>query len=79
MTAHDPPRIATPCIQTCVMDADSGHCIGCGRTRDEIAGWITLSPEERLAVMAALPERRARLTRDRRRKGGARARRASRD
>ncbi len=75
MTARTPPRIESPCIQVCVVDADSGYCIGCGRTRGEIAGWIGFTPQERRAVMEALPERLSALTRNRARKGGARARR----
>ena len=49
----------TPCIDVCEMDASSGLCIGCGRTLDEIAGWADMSPEERRAIMAVLPARKA--------------------
>jgi uncharacterized protein len=41
------------------MDASSGLCIGSGRTLDEIAGWADMSPEERRAIMAVLPARKA--------------------
>jgi predicted Fe-S protein YdhL (DUF1289 family) len=41
------------------MDACSGLCIGCGRTVDEIARWAEMSPEERRAIMAVLPARKA--------------------
>jgi hypothetical protein len=34
-------------------------CIGCGRTLDEIAGWADMSAEERRAIMALLPARKA--------------------
>ena len=47
----------TPCIQTCVIDPVTGFCIGCGRTGAEVGGWIAMTPAERRAVMAALPER----------------------
>jgi hypothetical protein len=47
----------TPCIKTCVIDPVTGLCIGCGRTAAEIGGWIGMSPAERAAVMAGLPER----------------------
>ena len=49
----------TPCVDICEIDSTSGLCRGCGRTIDEIAGWSQMSPEERRAVMAALPARRA--------------------
>ena len=49
----------TPCIDVCEMDGASGLCLGCGRTIDEIAGWSEMSPEERGAIMAVLPARKA--------------------
>ena len=49
----------TPCIDICEMDGASGLCLGCGRTLDEIARWAGMSPEERRAVMAVLPARKA--------------------
>jgi len=49
--------LETPCVNTCLLDAETGLCIGCGRTIDEIARWATMSDQERRAIMAALPER----------------------
>nr|WP_277924179.1 DUF1289 domain-containing protein [Sphingomonas hankookensis] len=43
----------------CSMDTDTGWCLGCGRTRDEIARWTAIDPDARRAVMALLPERMA--------------------
>ena len=40
-----------------MLDDDSGLCAGCGRSRDEIARWINLTPQERRAIMNILPER----------------------
>jgi len=37
----------------------TGYCFGCGRTRDEISAWISMTPETRRAVMAELPARLA--------------------
>lgn len=53
--------IETPCVQVCVLDPATGWCVGCGRTGEEIGGWLGLTPRERRAVMAALPERMAAL------------------
>jgi predicted Fe-S protein YdhL (DUF1289 family) len=50
-------RISTPCLRVCLLDPETGLCEGCGRTRDEIAGWGGMSEEERLAIMAGLEER----------------------
>ncbi len=51
------PRIETPCIKTCVIDARSRLCEGCGRTIDEIAAWSTYTSEHRRRIMAELPSR----------------------
>ncbi len=55
-------RVASPCISVCVMDAATGVCIGCLRTLDEIAAWTVLDADAKRAVLAELPQRRARLT-----------------
>lgn len=51
--------IESPCILVCSIDMATGYCFGCGRTRDEIAQWIVMSPETRRTVMAELPARLA--------------------
>jgi uncharacterized protein len=53
--------IASPCIKVCAVDGRANACIGCGRTLAEIGGWTRLSPAERAAIMAELPERKRRL------------------
>ena len=50
-------RASTPCIRVCILDPDTGLCEGCGRTREEIASWFRLSEQDRLRIMAELPER----------------------
>ena len=49
--------IESPCILVCSIDMKTGYCFGCGRTRDEIAEWIGMTPEQRRAVMVLLPAR----------------------
>ena len=49
--------IESPCILVCSIDMATGYCFGCGRTRDEIGDWLTMSPDRRSAVMAELPAR----------------------
>jgi uncharacterized protein len=57
-----PPKpIATPCVQVCVVDGESGLCLGCHRTLNEVASWSKLTDDERVAIMAALPGRRSRI------------------
>ena len=69
--------IETPCIKICVVDPETGFCIGCGRTRNEIAGWLGMVPGERRTVMNALSERVATLTLRKTRRGGRRGRLAA--
>ncbi|ODR94685.1 hypothetical protein AUC70_08735 [Methyloceanibacter stevinii] len=54
----------TPCVNVCMLDDASGLCVGCGRSGAEIAGWVDMSPAERRAIMAALPERMRQLERE---------------
>ncbi|MGB8819404.1 MAG: DUF1289 domain-containing protein [Rhizobiaceae bacterium] len=49
--------IESPCILVCSIDMATGYCFGCGRTRDEIGGWMTMTSPERRAVMEILPAR----------------------
>jgi predicted Fe-S protein YdhL (DUF1289 family) len=49
--------ISTPCTKVCSIDARTGLCIGCGRTCEEIAHWLSLNETERLRIMADLPAR----------------------
>jgi len=37
MNASALPAIGTPCIKVCVIDPETGFCIGCGRAGMEIA------------------------------------------
>jgi len=46
-------KMETPCVKVCVIDEKTTHCIGCGRTRHEIAEWTGLTKNERLSIMAA--------------------------
>jgi hypothetical protein len=56
-----PKAIATPCIKVCVVDGESGLCMGCYRQLSEVAQWSRFSDEERAAIMADLPGRRSRI------------------
>lgn len=56
-----PKAIATPCIKVCVVDGESGLCMGCYRQLSEVAGWSRLTEDERTAIMADLPGRRSRI------------------
>lgn len=53
--------IVTPCVKVCVVDGESGLCLGCYRTLAEVAGWARLSDDERAVLMDELPSRRDRI------------------
>jgi len=74
MTQPPSLPIRSPCIKLCVIEPESGFCIGCGRSREEIAGWVGFSPQQRDALMLELPERLTNLTRNKSRRGGRRGR-----
>ena len=55
----DEAEVRSPCTSVCTIDDATGLCIGCYRSLDEIAGWISLSTDRKRAVIATLPSRRA--------------------
>lgn len=55
----DQQAIESPCISICELDAESGLCTGCLRTREEIAIWGRADNETRLAILDKLRDRRA--------------------
>lgn len=60
-------EVESPCIKICVIHPESRLCTGCLRSLDEIAAWSRLTPEERRAILDALPARSPQLAR---RRGG---------
>ena len=42
----------TPCVSICKLE--DGICIGCKRTKEEIAKWKRYTDEERMVVMKRL-------------------------
>ncbi|NKW80546.1 DUF1289 domain-containing protein [Ochrobactrum pecoris] len=53
----DTTSIESPCILVCTIDTETGFCLGCARTLDEIARWSSMSADERLAIWALLADR----------------------
>ncbi|MEO9902691.1 DUF1289 domain-containing protein [Nisaea sp.] len=66
--------IPSPCVAVCQIDRESGHCLGCWRTIEEISGWSGFDGERRLQIIAELHDRRGaaapRLRRKNRRRAG---------
>jgi len=51
-------QVSSPCVNVCQLDSDTGYCIGCMRTLDEIADWLELNNEEKRQVLSKLEDRR---------------------
>jgi len=49
--------IESPCRQICVVHPTRKLCLGCGRSLDEIAGWIDFDVAVRALIMAKLRAR----------------------
>jgi predicted Fe-S protein YdhL (DUF1289 family) len=49
----EPTAPASPCVNVCVLD-ESGTCVGCRRSLDEIARWGRMSAAEQWQVIARL-------------------------
>lgn len=64
-------EVESPCIKVCVVHPEERICTGCLRTIDEITRWSLMTPDERRAVVEALPGRGGQL---RKRRGGRKAR-----
>tara|TARA_Y100000992_G_C21054149_1_gene391010 strand:+ start:465 stop:638 length:174 start_codon:yes stop_codon:yes gene_type:complete len=32
-------EVQNPCMKICIFDDDSGYCIGCSRTAEEVEKW----------------------------------------
>jgi predicted Fe-S protein YdhL (DUF1289 family) len=50
-------EVDSPCIKVCVIHEGSGLCMGCYRTRPEIAGWSRMENDARKALVEELPTR----------------------
>lgn len=51
-------KIDLPCIDICTMDRDSGECIGCGRTIEEISNWVSLDNFKKKQILDKLNTRK---------------------
>ncbi|MFZ5456646.1 MAG: DUF1289 domain-containing protein [Pseudomonadota bacterium] len=51
--------VASPCTGVCTLDRQLGICVGCLRSRDEIASWGSTTDEVRLQILERIREREA--------------------
>ena len=61
-------KLPSPCISVCQMDASEGVCLGCYRTRGEIASWPSMDEADQLQLLDILNERRTAATGAKRRR-----------
>lgn len=48
----------SPCIQVCFLNPDTGLCLGCNRSIEEIEYWTRYNDKKRDEIMAQLPSRK---------------------
>ena len=53
-------HVVSPCVSICVLDGETGLCMGCLRSRDEIQTWPRLSAGEKHQLLMKLEQRRNR-------------------
>lgn len=51
----------SPCINVCVVDGQTGWCLGCARLLSEIGGWIKMDDTAKQDVLELLPGRKEEL------------------
>jgi predicted Fe-S protein YdhL (DUF1289 family) len=70
VSASDKPKVIklpSPCVSVCQMDAQDEVCVGCYRTRAEIARWPSMDLDDQMLLLDVLRDRRAMATGGRRR------------
>ena len=43
--------VKSPCIAVCKIDYESGYCIGCKRTIEEITNWSILNDQQKKKIL----------------------------
>lgn len=49
-------EVPSPCRNLCELDGARQHCVGCGRTIQEVSRWSAMTAQERKAVLARLAQ-----------------------
>ncbi|WP_194213041.1 DUF1289 domain-containing protein [Kordiimonas pumila] len=49
--------IESPCVKTCKLDIKGTYCIGCLRTRSEIAVWSSSDDETKREILKRVEQR----------------------
>ena len=51
-------EVKSPCNELCLVDEDTGLCVGCLRTSDEIALWSKYTNEQKADVIEEIKNRK---------------------
>ena len=43
--------VKSPCIDVCKIDYESGYCIGCNRTIEEITNWSSFNDSQKKKIL----------------------------
>ncbi len=52
-------KVISPCINNCRIDKQTGYCIGCLRTIDEITHWSLMKADQQKNVLEKVRQRRS--------------------
>lgn len=56
-TVHGAAAVPSPCVSLCQMHAESGLCVGCYRTIEEIVVWGKASEQLKRAIWRQIRQR----------------------
>jgi predicted Fe-S protein YdhL (DUF1289 family) len=52
-------HVPSPCIDVCRLDKKANNtCVGCYRTKEEIAGWMKFTSEEKRSIIELCKQRK---------------------
>lgn len=51
-------EVKSPCNELCLIDEETGYCLGCLRTSEEIAEWGNFSEEQKIRVLNEIEQRK---------------------
>ena len=47
----------SPCNNVCIIDTESGLCVGCNRTQEEITNWTIFSDHQKKLTLLEIKNR----------------------
>lgn len=50
-------KVTSPCVDRCRLDIAGEVCVGCGRSLQEIAGWLSSTADEKRAIVDRAAQR----------------------